>query len=114
MPRPKSSTSIFLFPLLEFDSIIALGISELTITFMIIIDSNDSVSDGERRAWIGLIDKANEGVFQWSDGTPLTYNNLKQLNTETRDCSTATVVDTFTEEWSMRDCQEESFFICRK
>ncbi|XP_028514166.1 uncharacterized protein LOC114574803 [Exaiptasia diaphana] len=73
-----------------------------------------ALSDGERRAWIGLNDKANEGVLQWADESPMTYKNMKQLNTETRDCSAAILVENFPEEWSMRDCQEESFFICRK
>lgn len=29
----------------------------------------------DRRVWIGFNDQANEGAFEWSDGTPATYAN---------------------------------------
>ena len=67
--------------------------------------------DGEQRAWIGLHDKTTEGAWQWSDG--LTYQPLEaSSNADSRDC--VALVGQHPGMWTARNCQEKSYFICKK
>ncbi|XP_030839675.1 alpha-N-acetylgalactosamine-specific lectin [Strongylocentrotus purpuratus] len=70
--------------------------------------------------WIGLRDTHQEKKFEWTDGTPLQYNNWKHgepNNWENEDCveiRNAGNNDYERQRWNDRGCNHDRAFFCRK
>uniref|UniRef100_T1IVR6 C-type lectin domain-containing protein n=1 Tax=Strigamia maritima TaxID=126957 RepID=T1IVR6_STRMM len=91
---------------------------------------NELKSLGMERAWIGLNDKAIEGQFVWSDGSPFDYNDwawhekligkpnkfsttTKGFGKITPDCVKIEMTS-IAGKWTSYDCNVELGYICQK
>lgn len=62
--------------------------------------------------WIGLNDKEQEGVFQWSDGTPYKFSIFSPNDVSKGDLSNCVAIRNG--EWFDRSCAGTSSRICKK
>ncbi|XP_031551773.1 uncharacterized protein LOC116289037 [Actinia tenebrosa] len=77
-----------------------------------ITDTQPSILQG---AWVGLNDKATEGIIQWSDGLPLTYKPNEELgNSEKKDCGLFIKINGDESAWKTEICQANATYVCKK
>ncbi|KAL9951704.1 hypothetical protein ACROYT_G044426 [Oculina patagonica] len=73
---------------------------------------NTTLIPGEGLHWIGLNDKAQEGVFQWSDGTPYNFSSFSVGDTSKGDVSNCVMFNNG--EWYDKKCYRLKPYICKK
>ncbi|XP_078352793.1 uncharacterized protein LOC144637605 [Oculina patagonica] len=73
---------------------------------------NTTLIPGEGGHWIGLNDKAQEGVFQWSDGTPYNFSSFREEDTSKGDVSNCVVSNDG--DWSDKKCSRLRPYVCKK
>ncbi|XP_078352789.1 uncharacterized protein LOC144637600 [Oculina patagonica] len=73
---------------------------------------NTTLIPGEGGHWIGLNDKAQEGVFQWSDGTPYNFSSFSVGDTSKGDVSNCVVSNDG--DWSDKKCSRLRPYVCKK
>lgn len=52
--------------------------------------------------------------FLFTFCSPLTYKKMNPFNAAIKDRAAMSLVETFPGDWRMRNCQEKSYFICKK
>ena len=73
---------------------------------------NTTLIPGKGGHWIGLNDKEQEGVLQWSDGTPYNFSSFGADDTNIGNVSNCVLFNSG--EWSDKECFRGRRYICEK
>ncbi|XP_021358007.1 lymphocyte antigen 75-like [Mizuhopecten yessoensis] len=66
-------------------------------------------SNGVTEFWIGLNDIEQEGLFEWIDRSPLSYDQRRKENSATDNC---VIQEVATGSWVTVPCEERHFYVC--
>ncbi|XP_072097080.1 lectin-like isoform X1 [Mobula birostris] len=79
-----------------------------------ISDVVGAVDESKPRAWIGLNDRSQEGIFTWIDGTLYSYQNWMQnepnINGDNEDC--VHLLSKSAKHWNDQNCETRINFVC--
>ncbi|XP_002737990.2 C-type lectin-like [Saccoglossus kowalevskii] len=76
---------------------------------------------GQNDIWIGMNDRQNEGVGEWTDGSDNSYVNWLPGEPDNScgllcngDCVEMQVDTSYSDKWNLEDCALEKRFICKQ